>query len=223
MNLDLVAHKTAKASLSRVTESEPMHDVPPAKAGTVPRACAIIQRRLTLGLQPITETTVSQAPSPRPQTQDASIDLRGLARQRRRWEDVSRSLGTTIVGAFHYLMLFVIGAATVWAAMAAITDMVGSGHASLADLLLLFIYLELGAMVGIYFQTNHMPVRFLIYVGITALTRHLIDLVNTNAETITILVLSGSVMVLALSEAVLRFASFNYPSDRGAKGRSDAG
>jgi len=25
-------------------------------------------------------------------------------------------------------------------------------------------------MVGIYFKTNHMPVRFLIYVGMTALT-----------------------------------------------------
>ncbi len=35
----------------------------------------------------------------------------------------------------------------------------------------LFIYLELGAMVGIYFKTNHMPVRFLIYIAITALTR----------------------------------------------------
>jgi hypothetical protein len=26
-------------------------------------------------------------------------------------------------------------------------------------------------MVGIYFKTNHMPVRFLVYVGITAFTR----------------------------------------------------
>ena len=44
-------------------------------------------------------------------------------------------------------------------------------YASIDDILLLFIYLELGAMVGIYFKTNHMPVRFLIYVAITALTR----------------------------------------------------
>mgnify|MGYP003694540713 CR=1 FL=1 len=29
-------------------------------------------------------------------------------------------------------------------------------------------------MVGIYFKTNHMPVRFLIYVAMTALTRLLI-------------------------------------------------
>ena len=46
----------------------------------------------------------------------------------------------------------------------------GRGVASAEDILLLFIYLELGAMVGIYFRTNRLPVRFLIYVAITALT-----------------------------------------------------
>ena len=53
--------------------------------------------------------------------------------------------------------------------------MAQKGHASIDDILLLFIYLELGAMVGIYFKTNHMPVRFLIYVAMTALTRLLIS------------------------------------------------
>jgi hypothetical protein len=52
------------------------------------------------------------------------------------------------------------------------------GHIKIDDILLLFIYLELGAMVGIYFKTNHMPVRFLIYVAITALTRLLISNVS---------------------------------------------
>jgi phosphate starvation-inducible membrane PsiE len=50
----------------------------------------------------------------------------------------------------------------------------GKGGVSVDDILLLFIYLELGAMVGIYFKTNHMPIRFLLYVAITALTRLLI-------------------------------------------------
>ena len=50
--------------------------------------------------------------------------------------------------------------------------------ASIEDILLLFIYLELGAVVGIYFKTDHMPVRFLIYVAITALTRMLLEYLN---------------------------------------------
>ena len=56
--------------------------------------------------------------------------------------------------------------------------MVQKGSPSIEDLLLLFIYLEIGSMVGIYFHTNHMPVRFLLYVGITALTRHTIGYVQ---------------------------------------------
>jgi len=32
--------------------------------------------------------------------------------------------------------------------------MVEKGHITIDDILLLFIYLELGAMVGIYFKTN---------------------------------------------------------------------
>ena len=56
--------------------------------------------------------------------------------------------------------------------------MTQKNSASIEDILLLFIYLELGAVVGIYFKTNHMPVRFLIYVAITALTRMLLEYLN---------------------------------------------
>ncbi len=68
------------------------------------------------------------------------------------------------------MALFAIGAATVWSAVLTFLEMLNKRAASVEDLLLLFIYLEIGAMVGIYFKTNHMPVRFLIYVAITAVT-----------------------------------------------------
>ncbi|EJT82898.1 phosphate-starvation-inducible E [Pseudomonas putida S11] len=84
------------------------------------------------------------------------------------------SLGNLCVEAFHYLALFGIGAITAYAAVMTFLDMLGKGGVSVDDILLLFIYLELGAMVGIYFKTNHMPIRFLLYVAITALTRLLI-------------------------------------------------
>src|SRR6187401_12975 len=84
------------------------------------------------------------------------------------------TVGKLLVDGFHYLALFAIGGAIVWSAGGAFLTMVEKGHAAIDDILLLFIYLELGAMVGIYFKTNHMPVRFLIYVGITALTRLLV-------------------------------------------------
>lgn len=69
-------------------------------------------------------------------------------------------IGNLFVSLFHRIALFGIGAATVWSAIVAFMEMVSKGSASIEDLLLLFIYLEIGAMVGIYFKTNHMPVRF---------------------------------------------------------------
>ena len=91
--------------------------------------------------------------------------------------------------------------------------MINKGSASIEDLLLLFIYLEIGAMVGIYFKTNHMPVRFLIYVAITAVTRLIIDIVNTKHEgDMSILFMGITILILAIANAVVRYASFKYPS-----------
>ncbi len=63
------------------------------------------------------------------------------------------SLGNLCVEAFHYLALFGIGAITAYAAVVTFLDMLGKGGISVDHILLLFIYLELGAMVGIYFKT----------------------------------------------------------------------
>ena len=77
-----------------------------------------------------------------------------------RLKRVSDLVGDLLVDAFHYLALFAIGGAVVWSAVHAFVGMAANGRASIDDILLLFIYLELGAMVGIYFKTKHMPVRF---------------------------------------------------------------
>ena len=83
------------------------------------------------------------------------------------------------------------------------------------DILLLFIYLELGAMVGIYFKTNHMPIRFLLYVAITALTRLLIgDVSHHKAPDVGLLYVCGGILLLALAILVVRYASYRYPSTK---------
>jgi phosphate starvation-inducible membrane PsiE len=129
-------------------------------------------------------------------------------------EIIASNLGALLVKSFHYLALFLIGAAIVWAAAVEFLSMMGKGSASIEDILLLFIYLELGAVVGIYFQTNHMPVRFLIYVAITALTRLLLELVFDwhNTAYINIIIVCGGILLLATSILVLRYASHHYPS-----------
>jgi len=136
---------------------------------------------------------------------------------------VADAFGNVLVDAFHYLALFAIGGAIVWSAAHAFFGMATKGHASIEDILLLFIYLELGAMVGIYFKTKHMPVRFLIYVAMTALTRLLISDVQAHHENPStadngIVVVSGAILLLALATLVIRFGSYKFPSKQ-ADGR----
>ncbi len=130
-----------------------------------------------------------------------------------RVENSIENIGDVLVRGFHLLALFAIGATIVWAAFFAFAGMVEKGVASVEDILLLFIYLELGAMVGIYFKTNHMPVRFLIYVAITALTRLLIGMVNIEHDPdIRIVIVTGAILLLAIGVLVLRIGSYKYPS-----------
>ena len=118
-------------------------------------------------------------------------------------------IGNLLVDAFHTLGLFVIGGTIVWSAIAAYIGMVGEGHASLKDILLLFIYLELGAMVGIYFKTHRLPVRFLIYIAITALTRLLTIDIKTMPDQ-HILTITGAILILTLAVLLLRFGSTRF-------------
>lgn len=128
---------------------------------------------------------------------------------------LSDEMGNLLVNIFHQLALFAIGAATVWAGVHTFLEMVAKGSGTVEDLLLLFIFLEVGAMVGIYFQTKRMPVRFLIYVAITVLTRLLISIANHHEklEGTAILLVSGSILLLAVAALLLRYASFHFPSD----------
>ena len=133
-------------------------------------------------------------------------------------EKSANKVGNFLVRAFHYLALFAIGSAIVWSAFFTFIELLEKTSASIEDILLLFIYLELGAIVGIYFKTDHMPVRFLIYVGITALTRMLLEYLNKWHDSVTeqihyeILIICGGIVLLAISILILRYASHNYPS-----------
>ena len=124
-------------------------------------------------------------------------------------------LGNVCVGIFHRIALFGIGAATVWAAGWTFFELFQKHHASIQDLLLLFIYLEIGAMVGIYFKTNHMPVRFLLYIAITALTRHMVDIMSHAPININeMLAVGATTLAMAVAIFIIRNTSTRFPSDK---------
>jgi protein PsiE len=125
---------------------------------------------------------------------DASPGSQGRSgRLRFRVNRIDR-LGSALVGGFQLAALFVIGGTIAWSAAHDYLNMIRAGHARLDDILLLFIYLELGTMVGIYFKTDRLPVRFLLYVAMTAMTRFLaVDIKDLSIGSV--VVVTGSILV----------------------------
>jgi len=124
-----------------------------------------------------------------------------------------QKIGNTLVDVFHYLALFIIGGTVVWSAIYEYMGMMGKGYAALKDILLLFIYLELGAMIGIYFKTHRLPVQFLIFIAITALSRHLVidvQKVSDPFHLYLLLVISGSIFILSTALFVLTYTAKKY-------------
>jgi len=120
--------------------------------------------------------------------------------------------GNLLIAGLHNAMLFIIAIATVWSAIGEFAHILqGEGAPTLKDILLLFIYLEVLAMVGVYFRTHRLPVRFLVYIAITALTRILV--VDVKTMTIEqVIIFAGAILVLTLSVLVLKFGTARYPS-----------
>ncbi|RUM84498.1 MAG: phosphate starvation protein, partial [Candidatus Thioglobus sp.] len=112
-------------------------------------------------------------------------------------------LGDVFIEIFHVVGLFVIGGTIVWSAVSEYLLIMQqeSGFASLKDILLLFIYLELGAMTGIYFKTHRLPVIFLIFIAMTAITRFMvIDMKSlVTSDKFNLLIMVSSILILAIS------------------------
>jgi phosphate starvation-inducible membrane PsiE len=119
-------------------------------------------------------------------------------------------VGNELNNIAHVLLLFVLWVAVLWSTTASVVDILHKGTPSLDDLLLFFIYLEILAMIGIYFQTKRMPVRFLIYIAITAITRVLVVDIKVMSN-MTIITYTGAIALLAIAILVIKYSSARFP------------
>jgi len=108
--------------------------------------------------------------------------------------------------------LLIIALSTVIAISFEVADMFKAMTVTLADLLLLFIYLEVLAMVGIYLKTGKLPVRVPLYIAIVAIARYMI-LDMKNLDTLRVLGLTGAVLILTLSILAIRYGHNKFPYD----------
>lgn len=106
--------------------------------------------------------------------------------------------------------LLVIAIATVIAMISEVMVMVNALTVSLGDLLLMFLYMEVLAMVGLYYSTGKMPVRFPLYIAMVALARYLI-LDTKDMEGWRMLAVAGSILLLTLAVFLIRLGHVRYP------------
>ncbi|KPV41612.1 hypothetical protein AN478_00555 [Thiohalorhabdus denitrificans] len=111
------------------------------------------------------------------------------------------------------LVLVVITIATVAAIVEEIGIMLEGGSVHLADLLLLFLYMEVLAMVGAYVDSGQLPVRMPIYIAIVALARYLV-LDMKDLDNLRILAAAGGALVLALAVLVIRYGHVRFPYEK---------
>lgn len=88
--------------------------------------------------------------------------------------------------------------------------MIRAMQVTLTDLLLLFLYLEVLAMVGLYYQSGKLPVRFPLYIGMVALARYLI-LDMKSLDDWRMLAVTGSILLLTLAVFLIRYGHVRYP------------
>ena len=106
--------------------------------------------------------------------------------------------------------LLIIVISTVIATGFEIILMIESKVVTLADLLLLFIYLEVLAMAAMYLDSGKLPVRMPLYIAIVALARYLI-LDMKNLDTWRMLGISGATLLIAIAILIIRFGHVRFP------------
>lgn len=118
------------------------------------------------------------------------------------------------------LGLLVIAFATTIAMAQESMLMAASQRVQLADLLLMFLYLEVLAMIGQYFKSGQLPVRFPLYIAMVALARYLILDLKEMSEW-RMLAVAVAIFLLTLAVLVIRFGHIRFPysEDKGEKTR----
>ena len=139
---------------------------------------------------------------------------KGLAAQQDKVSEMAEEklqrAGRRLVRVIEDTGLLVILLATLVAAAEEVVQMVTARSVHLADLLLLFIYLEVVAMVSAYWQSGQLPVRMPLYIGMVALARYLI-LDMKELDEWRMLAVAVAILLLGIAVLVIRYGHVCFP------------
>ena len=109
-----------------------------------------------------------------------------------------------IVKQIQLIALVIILGATVIAFGIEIYQMIVVKKVTLADLLLLFLYLEVLAMVRVFWESQSIQITLPLFIAITALARFII-LQGKSINPEVLLYEAGAIVLIAIAILVLRF------------------
>jgi protein PsiE len=100
--------------------------------------------------------------------------------------------------------LLVIAGFTVVAMIQEIITIITGQTVQLKDLLLMFIYVEVLGMVGVYYDSKKIPITLPLFIAITALAR-LVILQGKDQPPINLLYESGAILILSAACLVITY------------------
>jgi protein PsiE len=111
----------------------------------------------------------------------------------------------TILEYLEWLGLLIITLATLVAVGQEVYTMLMRLEVRLEDILLLFIFLEILTMVGLYFTSGKLPIRYPLYIAIVAIARY-ITIGMKQMQGMTIITLSSAILILVIAVFIIRYS-----------------
>ena len=105
-------------------------------------------------------------------------------------------------------VLFVL-VSTIIAFFLEVKEMYDNKNIELADLLLMFIYIEVIGLVKSYWETRSVRITYPLVIAITALSRFII-LQDKESDPSNLIYISIAILVVAIATVVIRFRNSKY-------------
>jgi len=126
---------------------------------------------------------------------------------------LSRRFARRFLQVYHFveaLLLSAISIATIIAVFQEFKHIYDIRTVMLSDILLMFIYLEVLAMVQQYITNGKIPVRYPIYIAIIAISRY-VTLGMKEMDGVQIIWLALATLILASATVLIRIGHFYWP------------
>ena len=118
--------------------------------------------------------------------------------------DMNKDLGG-IISFIEKAILFSILICTLIAIVFELLHMIDEQFVELADLLLLFIYVEVIGMVRVYYVSNRVQMTYPLFIAITALSRLIILQNKKDLNPEALIYEAGAIVLIAIAVIILRF------------------